>query len=216
VTRPMRFLCLSDIHGHYRALEATLSYAEVLGFDQLVVCGDLCFPGPEPLKVWKTLTELRALCVQGVSDRALACLDPDRLTATTEAERVRVERLRAVHLELGDLILARLGKLPAVAHLPVESGDTLVVVHGSPLDPTEPLTHDMTDQEIDVLLADDPADIVVCGGSHVPFERMVGEVRVVNVGSVGEAPGCEVAHATLLETSPLGVHVHQFDVPLDR
>lgn len=128
----MRFLCLSDIHGHYAALEATLSYADVLGFDQLVVCGDLCFPGPEPLKVWKTLTDRRALCVQGVSDRALASLDPDRLTATTPAERVRLERLRAVHQELGELILARLGKLPTVAHLPVESGDTLVVVHGSP------------------------------------------------------------------------------------
>ncbi len=212
----MRFLCLSDIHGHYAALEAALSYAEVVGFDQLVVCGDLCFPGPEPLRVWKTLTERRALCVQGVSDRALACLDPNQLIASTPAEEARLERLRAVHQELGDLILARLGKLPRVAHLPVESGDTLAIVHGSPADPTEPLTHDMTDEEIDVLIGDDPADIVVCGGSHVPFDRVVSEVRVINVGSVGEAPGHEVAHATVLETSPLGIHVQQFDVPLTR
>jgi predicted phosphodiesterase len=212
----MRFLCLSDIHGHYTALAATLSYAEVLGFDQLVVCGDLCFPGPDPLKVWKTLTDHKALCVQGVGDRALACLDPDRLTASTPAEEARLQRLRAVHAELGDLILARLGKLPPLAHLPIESGDTLTIVHGSPLDPTEPLTHDMSDEELDALLADDPADIVVCGGSHVPFDRLVGEVRIVNVGSVGEAPGGEVAHATVLTTNSLGIHVEQIDVPLDR
>jgi predicted phosphodiesterase len=210
----MRFLCVSDIHGHQVALEATLRYAEVLGFDQLVVCGDLCFPGPDPLGVWKLLLERKALCVQGVSDQALARLNPQRLTATTPSERVRLDRLQTMQHELGELILARLGKLPTIARLPVESGDVLVIVHGSPADPTEAMTHDMTDEEIDALLADDPADIVVCGASHVPFDRTVNEVRVINVGSVGEAPGGEVAHATLLETTPLGIHVQQLDVPL--
>ena len=64
----MRFLCVSDIHGHHAALQATLHAADLRGWDQLVVCGDLCFPGPEPLAVWKTLVEHRALCVQGVTD----------------------------------------------------------------------------------------------------------------------------------------------------
>jgi hypothetical protein len=47
----------------------------------------------------------------------------------------------------------------------------------------------MSDEEVLSLLGDDPADVVICGGSHVPFDRMVGGVRVINVGSVGEAPG---------------------------
>jgi predicted phosphodiesterase len=61
----------------------------------------------------------------------------------------------------------------------------LVVVHGSPADPTEPFSHEMTDDEMNALLGDDPADIVICGGSHVPFDRFVRGVRIVNVGSVG-------------------------------
>src|SRR5512145_1045163 len=118
----MRFLCVSDIHGHYAALHAVLGTADLMGWDQLLVCGDLCFPGPEPLKVWKTLIEKQAVCVQGSSDRALAQVDPNKLTATTEHERARIERLRQVREELGDLIVARLGKLQPAARLDVESG----------------------------------------------------------------------------------------------
>jgi hypothetical protein len=30
--------------------------------------------------------------------------------------------------------------------------------------------------------------VVVCGGSHVAFDRTVSGARIINVGSVGEAP----------------------------
>lgn len=211
----MRFLCISDIHGHAQALDAVLEDAMLRGYDQLVVCGDLCFPGPKPLDVWKTLIHRHALCVQGLGDRALAAVDPSKLAGTTDAERSRIERLRQVHVELGELIIARLGMLPPVARLPIESGHTMLIVHGAPADPTEPLTIDMTDEEILALLGDEPADVVVCGASHTPFSRTVADVQIVNVGSVGEAPGGGHAHATLIETSPIGFSVNQFVVTLD-
>jgi len=141
-------------------------------------------------------------------------VDPHKLTATTETERARIERLRRVQLELGDLIVARLGKLPPLARLPVESGHTLLVVHGSPADPLEPITHDMDDDEILALLGDEPGDVVVCGGSHVTFDRSVADVRVIGVGSVGEAPGNDHAAATIIETTTLGIDVRPFTVEL--
>jgi putative phosphoesterase len=212
----MRLLCVSDIHGHARALDAVLKEADATyGWDQLVVCGDLCFPGPEPLEVWKTLVQHRALCVQGLGDRALAQIDPNKLTATTEVERSRIERLRQVHRELGEIIITRLGQLPQIARLPIESGHTLLVVHGSPADPTESFGIEMTDEEMLALLGDEPGDIIVCGGSHVPFERQIADVRIVNVGSVGEAPGGGYACGTLITTSTLGIAVNQFTVPLE-
>jgi predicted phosphodiesterase len=210
----MRFLCISDIHGHAKALDAVLKEADAHGWDQMVVCGDLCFPGPEPLRVWKTLVQHRALVTQGVSDRALSQINPTKLSATSETERGRIERLRQAHQELGEIIIARLGQLPPIARLPIESGHTLLVVHGSPADPTESLTMDMSDDEIIALLGEEPGDIIICGGSHVPFDREVADVRIVNVGSVGEAPGGEHAYATIVTTSQLGVSVNQFAVPL--
>jgi predicted phosphodiesterase len=210
----MRFLCVSDIHGHARALEAVLKEANDYGWDQLVACGDLCFPGPQPLEVWKTLVHHRALCVQGIGDRALSQIDPHKLMAATENEQKRLARLKAVHQELGELIIARLGKLPQTARLPIESGHTMLVVHGSPADPGEPFSFDMSDDEMLALLGDEPGDLIICGGSHVPFDRTVADVRIVNVGSVGEAPGGGVAHAVIVTTAQTGVAIQQLAVPL--
>jgi predicted phosphodiesterase len=210
----MRFLCVSDIHGHATALDAVIKEADSLGWDQLVACGDLCFPGPAPLAVWKTLVGHRALCVQGVGDRALAQVDPNKLSATSEVERNRIERLRQVQHELGEIIVTRIGQLPTIATLPIESGHTLLAVHGSPMDPSEAFGIEMSDDELIALLGDEPGDIIVCGGSHVPFDRSVADVRIVNVGSVGEAPGGDHAHFTIVTTSALGINVQQHVVPL--
>ena len=210
----MRFLCISDIHGHHDALCAVLREGTDRGFDQLVVCGDLCFPGPEPLAVWKTLLEHRALCVQGIGDRALGLLDPHKLSATDPEQKARLKRLREVHDELGQLIIARLGKLPTIASLPLESGHTMLVVHGSPRDPAEPMTEDMNEDELIALLGDEPGDLIICGASHVAFERVVADVHIVSVGSVGEAPGGGYAQATLIDATAQGAEVSQFTVKL--
>jgi predicted phosphodiesterase len=189
----MRWLCISDVHGDAHALAAVLATAERWGYDKLLVAGDICFGSGsthdvQPLEVWRRLTQARATCVQGVSDRAIATLDPGSLRGTNPRERQRLEDLARVRTELGDLILARLLKLPLQMRLPLPDGGELMLVHGSPVDPTEPFTHDMTETEMRALIGDDPADVIVCGGSHVPFDRTVMGVRVVNVGSVGEAP----------------------------
>jgi predicted phosphodiesterase len=211
----MRLLCISDIHGHVDALAAVLATAERRSFHKLLVAGDIVFPGPQPLETWRRLTAAGAVIVQGVSDKALATLDPTELRATNDHERRRLERMRSVRSELGDLILERLKRLPTHVRIALEDGRELLLVHGAPADPAEELTHDMSDDEMNALIGDDPADVVVCGMSHVPFDRMIGEVRIVNVGSIGEAPGRErVAHATWIESTPNGIAVEPITVPL--
>jgi predicted phosphodiesterase len=213
----MLLLCISDVHGHLDALRAVLATAERRAFHKLLVAGDIVFPGPEPLETWRRLTAAGAVMVQGLSDRAVATIDPAGLRPRSDHERERLERMRGVREAMGDLILQRLRRLPTHQRIPLEDGGELLLVHGSPADPGEALTHDMSDVEINALLGDDPADVVVCGASHLPFDRMVGGVRVVNVGSVGEAPGAgpRVAHATWIESTPRGVFVEPIVVPLE-
>jgi predicted phosphodiesterase len=250
----MRLLCLSDIHGHAEALSAVLATAERRGYTRVLVAGDICFPGPEPLRTWRRLSQLNAVCVQGVGDRALAMVDADTLRPRDEFERTRLRRLLEVREELGDALLRQIAKLPQMARVPLEAGRQLLVVHGSPLDPLEPMTHDMDEVAISAMLGEDPADVVLCGGSHVPFDRMIPRhlaghahpggaerlsrerlrrlgdqpdppgvvpavTRVINLGSVGEAPcGDEppFAHATFVESTDGGIDVEQFVVPLGR
>jgi predicted phosphodiesterase len=213
----MLLLCVSDIHGDLDALRAVLATAERRSFHKLLVAGDLVFPGPEPLETWRRLTAAGAVMVQGLTDRAVATLDPASLTPRSEHERERLDRMKTTRDALGDLILQRIRRLPTHQRIPLEDGGELLLVHGAPADPGEALTHDMSDAEINALLGDDPADVVVCGASHLPFDRLVGGVRVVNVGSVGEAPGVgpRVAHATWIESTPRGVNVESIAVPLE-
>lgn len=224
----MLMLCVSDIHGHLDALRAVLATAERRSFHKLLVAGDIVFPGPAPLETWRRLSAAGAVMVQGVSDRALATLDPGSLTPRSEHEKVMLERMKEVRAELGDLVLSRLKRLPTQQRIPLEDGSELVLVHGSPVDPAEALTQDMSDEEIDALLGDASGDVVVCGMGHVPFHRTIGDVHVVNVGSVGEAPdglGSSpsfpyverplVAHATWIESTPTGITVEPIVVPLD-
>lgn len=222
----MRLLCLSDIHGHASALSAVLATAERRGYTRVLVAGDLCFPGPAPLETWRRLNQLNALCVQGVGDRAIATIDVSDLRPRDDFEQRRLQRLHAVRDELGTKILTKLAKLPRMLRQPLVGGRQLVLVHGCPLDPTEPLSHEMDDATLAFMLGEEPADLVLCGGSHVPFDRVVArriegevvETRVINLGSVGEAPRGEAtarfAHATFVESSDDGIHVNQFVVPL--
>jgi predicted phosphodiesterase len=217
----MRLLCISDIHGHLDALAAVLATAERRSFHKILVAGDIVFPGPAALETWRRLVAAGAILVQGVSDKALATLDPTEIHPRSEHERRRLDRMRSVRAELGDIILERLKRLPTHFRMPLEDGKELLLVHGAPADPAEELTHDMSDDELNAMLGDDPADVVVCGMSHVPFDRTIhsggGEVRIINVGSVGEAPsslGPAVAHATWIESTPNGLLVEPITVPI--
>lgn len=224
----MLFLAISDIQGHVDALRAVLATAERRAFQKLLVAGDVVFPGPEPLETWRRLASAGAVMVQGLSDKALVTLDPTELRAKTSHEKQMLARMRSTREALGDLICERLRRLPTRVRLPLEDGGELLLIHGAPADPAEALSHDMSDEELNALIGDEPADVIVCGMSHVPFDRTVSGVRIVNVGSVGDAPdgsrrtarirrsASSIAHATWIESRPSGVTVEQVTIPLGR
>lgn len=74
----MRLLFISDIHGVPSTLEAALKVGETLGYDKLVLLGDLLYHGPrngvpefyDPVKVSKILNGLkdRIVAVRGNCD----------------------------------------------------------------------------------------------------------------------------------------------------
>jgi putative phosphoesterase len=204
---------LSDVHGNLAALRAVLDALHERGVHDIVVAGDLLWGGAEPLEVWKLLHDVRARCVRGMSDNALVRLQPSALAPRDDRERQMAERFVQTRRQIGELVVAHLAKLPETLRIPLIDGRELVVVHGSPSDPTQEMSQDMDDEELMALLADDPADVVVCGATHVPFQRQMGDVWVVNAGSVGAAPEGAIAHYTILRPRMEGMEVEQLYVP---
>ena len=206
-SEPMAFL--SDVHGNMRALAAVVEELERRAVKDVFIAGDLLLGGGEPLEAWRCIQRIGARCVAGPSDVALARVDAKLLKPQDEEEAEKVRAFAAAQKALGELVLKRLSQLPRQLRLPMIDGRELLLVHGSPKDPFEAISHDMEEEELRALLADDPADIVVCGGTHVPFARVVDEVQLINVGSVGDAPEGRFAHYTIISPQAAGATFEQ-------
>ena len=207
IARPIGLM--ADIHGNLAALSAVLDELARREVEVVVFAGDLLLGGDEPLEVWRTLSRVSARCTRGPSDTALAAVDPDTLEPADDEERAKARRFADTRAEIGDLVIEQLRRLPEKIRLPMIDGGEIVVVHGSPADPSAEMGHELSDEELLALLGGDPADIVVCGATHVPFIREVEGVRIVNVGSVGDAPEGRVAHFVILTPRMDGAVVEQ-------
>jgi len=193
---PIAFL--SDLHGNLLALDVVLAELERLSVKRIYVAGDLLLGGDEPLEVWQRLQAHGATCTRGTSDLALGSVDPGSLVPIDEEQRRQARLFAETRAAIGDLVAERLRRLPEMQRIPLVDGREVLMVHASPADSNREITHDLSDDEVLALLNDDPADIIICGSTHVPFQRSVEEYHVVNVGSVGAAPEGQVAHYTVV------------------
>lgn len=206
-SEPMAFL--SDIHGNTRALEAVGEELQRRAVKDIFIAGDLILGGDAPMDAWRCIQRMGARCVCGPSDVALARVDAKLLKPHDDEEAEKVRQFAAAQKALGEIVLKRLAQLPRQLRVPMIDGRELLMVHGSPKDPFEAMSHDMEEEELRVMLADDPADIVVCGGTHVPFARLIDEVQLINVGSVGDAPEGRFAHYTIISPNSAGATFEQ-------
>ncbi len=178
----MRVAALYDIHGNLPALDAVLAEVEVAGADLIVVGGDFVM-GPMPRM---TLKRLRALgnCVRfirGNTERDLLGGMADNLREP-RAWAARAAWV-AGQLEPDDRIF--LGRLPAMLTLDVDGLGIALFCHGTPRSDEEIITRATPVERILPSLEGLNPKIIVCGHTHMQFDRVVGSVRLVNAGSVG-------------------------------
>ena len=162
---------LYDIHGNLAALEAVL--AEIPDEATIVVGGDVCAGGEHPSE---TLERLRAVgdrvrWVRGNADRELTPGEPGL------APPGALDGTRAA---LSDEQIAFLHDLPATVRI-----DRVLYCHASPRNDVDIFTERTPEERIAFLFADVDADVVVCGHTHMQFERTIAGRRVINSGSVG-------------------------------
>jgi putative phosphoesterase len=170
---------LYDVHGNLPALEAVL--AEVPEDATIVVGGDVSALGERPAE---TLDRLRALGDRVVWLRGNA----DRELTAGEEGLAPGEAIQQTRSKLTEEQIAFLYGLPPT----VRVGDVLYC-HASPRNDVDIFTERTPEERIAFLFEGLDVPTVVCGHTHMQFERTVGGVRVINAGSVGmpyeEQPG---------------------------
>ena len=165
----MRIAALYDIHGNLPALDAVLAEVDA---DVIVVGGDTV-AGPSPAE---TLERLRSL-------------DGDVRFIRGNADReVYEEKQGLAPPEVMEYVRARLSpeQIDFLRSLPLTvSLGRVLFCHATPRNDAEIFTRISPDERWAEALAGVDADVVVCGHTHVQFDRRIGDIRLVNAGSVG-------------------------------
>lgn len=186
----MRAAVFSDVHGNLLALEAVLADAAAAEVDEIWVVGDLVAHGPHPAATIRRLMGLSdARSVRGNTDRYVLTGEVSAMMPSSDIEML-VSASRSFAWTCG--AISAVGGFDWLASLPVEatiilpSGLQALMVHASPGRDDGPGLHpELSDQEmLDAGVADSGAALVFVGHTHLPMDRTVAGVRVVNVGSV--------------------------------
>jgi len=170
----MPVAALADIHGNLPALEAVLAELERDGVEKIVVVGDT-ISGPWPAEVFDALASRKAEHVRGNADReVLERSDAFGPLAGWSADRVRDRRLTQAR------------EWPLAIERRVEDLGAVLFCHSTPSSDDPIYTRITPDAELVALFEDVAADVVVCGHTHVQYDRTLSSgLRVVNPGSIG-------------------------------
>lgn len=195
----MRIAALYDIHGNLPALEAVLDELRRAEVDRVVVGGDV-LPGPMPREALGRLLglDIPVQFIHGNGERAvLQYLARKEPTAVPEQAREPV-RWTAGQLDFEHqrLVAAWPGSLRAT----VEGLGDVLFCHATPRSDTEIFSRLTAEARLVPLFEGAGASLVVCGHTHMPFDRRIGAVRVVNAGSVGMPFGRPGADWLLLDS----------------
>jgi predicted phosphodiesterase len=202
----MRIAALFDIHGNLPALEAVLAEVREANVDRLLIGGDVV-PGPFPRETVMRLldADIPTQFIYGNCEVALldvmAGLDP---SGVPEQHR-GIFRWSAQKLAGYEELF---GSWPRTLHIEVPGLGNVLFYHATPRNENEIFTRLTAEERLLPIFEGLEASVVVCGHTHMQFDRMIGSTRVVNAGSVGMpfgepgadwlllGPGIELKHTS--------------------
>jgi putative phosphoesterase len=180
----MKVAALYDIHGNLPALEAVLQEIEQLAVDLVVIGGDV-FPGPVPRETIQRLLdlEIRTRFITGNGDRVV--LEQRRGGDISEVPEPFREVIRWTAQQLSPRDEELVASWPKTLRLEIHGLGDVLFCHATPRNDTEIFTRLTAEERLLPLFDGLGAAVVVCGHTHMQFDRIVGNTRVVNAGSVG-------------------------------
>jgi putative phosphoesterase len=180
----MRVAALYDIHANLPALEAVLEEIRSIGVDYVVVGGDV-LPGPMPAETLACLSDLDVpiAFIHGNGDRIVhAQMTGGDISEVPEQYR---EVIRWTAGQLHPAHETLLASWPATVRFEIRELGEVLFCHATPRNDTEVFTRLTPEDRLVPVFAGVDVPLVICGHTHMQFDRTIGRVRVVNAGSVG-------------------------------
>ena len=180
----MRVAALYDIHGNLPALEAVLGEVYTSAVDLIIVGGDAVL-GPMPRETLEYLlaVQIPVQFIQGNCEREM-------LTQLAGGDSPNVPpTFRRIMQWVGDQLSAEQQQLiaswPVAVQLEIPGLGDVMFVHATPRSDTETFTRQTPEEPLVPVFSGIDAALVICGHTHMQFDRTVGRMRVLNAGSVG-------------------------------
>jgi len=204
----VRMAALYDIHGNLPALEAVLRDVRDADVDQIIVGGDV-IPGPMPRETLECLLDLDIPLqfIRGNGEMAVlaqiaaGASGPVKYWGTASGApppAVVQDVLRWSATQLPPELVREVGRWPETVRLSIDGAGDVLICHGTPRSEAECFTRETPEALLLPVFEGADADLVVCGHTHMQFDRLIGDVRVVNAGSVGMPFGVTGADWLLL------------------
>jgi predicted phosphodiesterase len=180
----MRVAAIYDVHGNLPALQAVLQEIRYEKIDHIVVGGDV-LPGPMPVETLELLRNFHADTHFIYGNGEIAVLqqmvgkEPTRVPqAVRPIIRWTAEQLQPEHQQW-------LTMWHKTVTLEVSGLGLVLFCHARPQNENDIFTRLTPEDRLLPLFENLNAPTVVCGHTHMQFDRTVGHTRVVNAGSVG-------------------------------
>jgi predicted phosphodiesterase len=225
----LKVAILADIHGNSIALNKVVEDIQSMGgVDEYWFLGDFVAIGHDPLGVLERITNLsNTRFILGNTDRYI---HTGELPWPQFADIKKEPALAQLHIQVARSFswttgaIGASGWLPWFKELPLDTRfilpdrSSVLAVHAAPgTDDGMGISFNISDGDLLELVSDVEAELVLVGHTHLPFDRTVGKIRVVNPGSVSNPfPPDLRAGFAILEADSNGYKIDHRRVDYDR
>ncbi|NYT19479.1 MAG: metallophosphoesterase family protein [Methanosarcinales archaeon] len=205
----MKLLIISDIHGNKDALDAVLSVPH----DEVICLGDLVDYGPDPSECIDLIKNEDIAIIKGNHDNSVASKVDCGCGYKYKHLSIATREYTWGQLSTDQINLLR--GLPLYIDKRF-GGIKTHFTHGSPRSMYEYIKPDTPEEEILEMIESVDADFIIIGHSHIPFIRQVGDVTIINPGSVGQPRDGDVrASCVLFDTQTRSAEIIRCEYDLD-
>jgi predicted phosphodiesterase len=180
----MRVAAIYDIHGNLPALEAVLQEIRQADVDCVVVGGDVV-PGPMPRETLDSLLNLDVPVRFIYGNGEVAVLEQMAGKDPANVPEQYRPIIRWTAQQVDSEYERLLAGWPKTLRIEIPGLGEALFCHATPRSEDQIFTRSTSVDRVLPAFVGIDVPVVVCGHTHMQFDRMIGGTRVLNAGSVG-------------------------------